>query len=162
MLSDGQIITMVEAEADLAIGYRDEISRKRKILLDYYNTEPFGDEVKGRSRYVSPDVANTVEWMLPGLVRMFTQGRLMGRFESDLPDNDDEANQKTELSNYVFMRQNDGTLILYNMFKDALLQFLGVVKVAWVTENVVTEEKYEGLSQDEFDKLKLRLPVDVL
>ncbi len=154
MLNDGQIITAVEAEAELALGFRDEISRKRRILLDYYNTEPFGDEVKGRSRYVSPDVANTVEWMLPSILRVFTQGRHVGKFEADLPDNDDEANQKTELTNYVFMRQNDGTLTLYNMFKDALLQFLGVVKVAWITPKVVTEEKYSGLSQDEYDKLK--------
>lgn len=154
MLSDSEIITMVEAEAELALGFRDEISRKRRILLDYYNTEPFGDEVKGRSRWVSPDVANTVEWMLPSILRVFTQGRHVGRFEADLPDNDEEATQKTELTNYVFMRQNDGTLTLYNMFKDALLQFLGVVKVAWITEKVVTEEKYDGLSQDEFDKLK--------
>ena len=155
MLSDTEILTMVEAEADDAIGYRDDLGAKRATLLEYYNTQPYGDEVDGRSRFVSSDVADVVEWMLPSLLRVFTQGRHIAKFEADLPDTDKEAEQKTELSNYVFMRQNDGVLVLHNMFKDALLQYTGVVKVAWVDEEEVTHEKYKGLSQDEFDKMKL-------
>jgi len=145
---------MVEAEANDAIGYQDEIGAKRTTLLEYYNTEPFGDEVKGRSQFVSSDVANTVEWMLPSLLRVFTQGRHVGQFEADTAEQEDEADQKTELSNYVFLRQNDGVLTLHNMFKDALLQYTGVVKVSWLEEEEVTHETYAGLSEDEFTKLK--------
>ena len=161
MLSDNQILVAVEAEADDAINYQDEIGKKREILLDYYNTQPFGDEVEGRSRYVSSDVADTIEWMLPSLVRVFTQGRRVAQFEADLAETDDEADQKTELSNYVFMRQNDGVLVLYNMFKDALLQYTGVVKVAWIEEQEVTQEKYKGLSKPEVDKLRADSETDI-
>jgi hypothetical protein len=154
MLEDREIINLVQAEKADSIGYRDEIGSKRETLLDYYNLQPFGDEIEGRSRYVSSDVSDVVEGMLPSLIRIFTQGRNIAKFISDNPDYDAEAEQKTELANYVFFRQNQGVLTLTNMFKDALLQYTGVVKVGLDESEEVTEENYSGLSQPEFDALE--------
>jgi hypothetical protein len=117
--------------------------------------QPFGDEIKGRSSYVSSDVSDVVEGMTPSLVRAFTQGKTVSKFISDTVDQEDEAEQKTLLANYVFYRQNQGVLTLTNMFKDALLQYTGAVKVMRDEVNSVTEENYAGLSQEEFDKLRL-------
>ena len=149
MLTDSEILNIVEAEERDAIGFQDELSEKRSTLIDYYNCELFGDEVDGRSKYVSSDVADVVEGMLPSQLRIFTQGKYVARFESDTLDGEDEAEQKTALANYVFMRQNQGTLILHNFIKDALLQYVGVVKVSWEESDKVTTERYQGLSPDE-------------
>ena len=83
--------------------------------------------------------------MLPSLVRIFTQGKNIAYFESDRPQYDREAQQKTAYANWVFTRQNDGTLILHNMFKDALLQYTGTVKVYWDETKEVTKERYRGM-----------------
>jgi hypothetical protein len=123
--------------------------------MDYYNMRPFGDEVDGRSRFVSSDVSDVVEGMLPSLIRVFTQGREVAKFSADRPEQDDEAEQKTQLANYVFYRQNHGVLALTNMFKDALLQYTGTIKVMLDECTEVTEENYSGLSQDEFDALEM-------
>lgn len=154
MLSDSEIIRIVQSEKEDSISYRDEIGKKRSTLLDYYNLQPFGDEIDGRSRFVSSDVSDVVEGMLPSLIRVFTQGRNVAKFIADTPDGDDEAEQKTELANYVFFRQNQGVLTLTNMFKDALLQYTGVVKVSIDETNEVTESKYKGLSEIEFRALE--------
>lgn len=154
-IKDSEFLNIVIAEREDSVGFRDEIGKKRVTLLDYYNMQPFGDEIDGQSRFVSSDVSDVVEGMLPNLLKVFTQGRNVARFTSDDPDADNEAEQKTELANYVFYRQNQGTLILLNMMKDALLQYTGTVKVYWDEREEVTEEKYAGLSQDEFAQLEL-------
>lgn len=155
MLTEREILSIVKSEKSDSISYRDEIGEKRATLLDYYNMRPYGDEVDGRSRFVSSDVSDVVEGMLPSLIRVFTQGKEVAKFTADRPDQDDEAEQKTLLANYVFYRQNQGVLTLVNMFKDALLQYTGTVKVMLDESTEVTEENYSGLSQDEFDSLEL-------
>lgn len=156
MLSDNQIAAIVGAEEEQAIGYLgegSEIQSNRATLLDYYNQRPYGDEIDGQSQIVTSDVMDVVEGMLPQLLRMFTQGRQIGKFTSTSPEYDEEAEQKTEYANWVFMQQNDPVLILHDMFKDAILQYTGVVKVCWDDSEERLEENYEGLSQEELQML---------
>lgn len=154
-MSDAEINKIVGAEEDDAINFQSQIGRDRAKLLDYYNCRPYGDEVEGQSQVVTSDVSDVIEGMLPSLVRIFTQGKYVARFESDNPEYDKEADQKTAWANYVFTRQNDGTLILHNMFKDALLQYTGTVKIYWDEKKDVTKEKYRGLSLFELQKLQM-------
>mgnify|MGYP003343734236 CR=1 FL=1 len=154
-MSDSEINKIVGAEEDDAINFQSQIGRDRAKLLDYYNCRPYGDEVEGQSQVVTSDVSDVIEGMLPSLVRIFTQGKYIARFESDNPEYDKEADQKTAWANYVFTRQNDGTLILHNMFKDALLQYTGTVKIYWDEKKEVTKERYRGLSLFELQKLQM-------
>ena len=153
MLSDREILNIVTSEKADSISYKDEIGQKRSLLMDYYNCQPYGDEVDGRSRFVASDVSDVVEGMLPSLLRVFTQSKNVAHFIADRPEYDEEADQKTELSNYVFFRQNQGVLTLTNMFKDALLQYTGAVKVSWDVSDEVSESRYKGLSEDEYQSL---------
>jgi hypothetical protein len=160
-LTDSDIKNIIEAEERQAIDYEGEISETRAKLMDYYNCVPYGDEVEGQSSAISSDVADTVETLMPGLMRVFTQGRLIGVFESDEEAYDEEAEHKTELANHVFLKQNNGFLALNTMFKDALLQLSGTVKVYWdETENSDTT-KYCGLSEEELKVLEAEEDVTV-
>lgn len=152
-LNDNQISVIVKAEESSALDYEGEIAKKRAKLLDYYNMQPYGDEVEGQSKAVTSDVSDVVEWMLPSLIRVFTQGKLVARFDSYREDDEQEADEKTHLANFVFMQENNGLMTLHNMFKDALLQYTGVVKVYTdeYVESRVTE--YSGLSELEYQKL---------
>jgi hypothetical protein len=150
MLTDIEIAGIVGPEEADAIKYNDELNEKREVLLNYYNMRPYGDEVEGQSKAITSDVSDVIEWMLPSLLRIFTQGKLIAKFEGDSPDYDEEAKQKTYLSNYAFTRENNGTLTLHNMFKDALLQYIGVVKVVWEEKKKTKRVKYQGLSEQEY------------
>jgi hypothetical protein len=154
-MSDSEINAIVGAEERDSIDFQTQIGQDRAKLMDYYNCMPYGDEQEGQSQVVTSDVSDVIEGMLPSLVRIFTQGKYVARFESDNPEYDKEADQKTAWANYVFTRQNDGTLILHNMFKDALLQYTGTVKVYWDEKKEVTKEKYRGLSLFELQKLQM-------
>jgi hypothetical protein len=153
-LTDQEIRALLDEEIRGAAGYSSsELSSQRRTALEYYYGEPFGNESEGRSSYVSRDVADTIEWIMPSLMRIFTGGDTIVRFEPQGPEDEQKAQQATDYINYVFQRQNDGFLTLYTWFKDALLSKNGFVKVYWEKYTEYKTESYENLSDDEFAML---------
>lgn len=157
MLKDSEIANIVGAEERQALGYLGEgsqIQQNRATLLDYYNQRPFGDEVEGLSKIVTSDVSDVVESMLPDLLEIFTQSKYIARFTATHDEYRGEAEQKTIFANWVFSEQNSGVLSLHNMFKDALLQYTGCIKVTWDDSEKVTADEFRGLDEVELMKLE--------
>lgn len=150
-LTDQEIRARLDDEIRQAVGYdSSELSSKRQKALEYYYGEPFGNELEGRSSYVSRDVADTIEWIMPSIMRIFAGSDNVVKFEPQGPKDDEKAKQATDYVNYIFQRQNDGFLTLYTWFKDALLSKNGFVKVYWEEYTTYKTETYEGLTDDEF------------
>src|SRR3990167_9064125 len=150
-LSDSEIRAALDEEIRGAVGYTSSaLSNQRKLALEYYYGEKYGNEVEGRSEYVSRDVADTIEWIMPSLMRIFTGGDSIVRFEPQGPEDEKNSQQATDYINYVFQRQNDGFLTLYTWFKDALLSKNGFVKVYWEEYTETKTETYDALTDDEF------------
>lgn len=127
----------------------NEISDQRAGLFDRYMGELYGDETSDRSQVVSTDIADTVEWIMPELMEIFTSGDRVVDFEPLGPDDEEAADQEADVVNHVFTRQNDGFLVLYSFFKDALIQKNGYVKRWWETKTETRVEEYAGLTPDE-------------
>jgi hypothetical protein len=161
MLTDDQLAALIASEENGAVTYHSQIAKNRTRLMDYYNQLPYGDEVDGQSQIVTSDVADTIEWMLPGLLRIFTQGSKIAKFESTASEYDDEAMEKEALANHIFLKENDGVLILHNMMKDALMQYSGTVKVYAEEYQDTKTNAYEGLSRDELTALEMTAGVEV-
>lgn len=158
-LTDTEIRAVLDEEIRGAVGYSSsELSNQRRTALEYYYGEPFGNESEGRSSYVSRDVADTIEWIMPSLMRIFTGGDTIVRFEPQGPEDEQAANQATDYINYVFQRQNDGFLTLYTWFKDALLSKNGFVKVYWEKYSEQKTETYDALGDDELAYILRDIP----
>ena len=141
---------ILENEIDNAIGYLEtETTESRRKAIQYYNGEEYGNEVDGRSRIVTREVAEAIDGSMPALMRVFTASTEVVVFEPRGPGDEDKAKQATEYCNWVFMNQNPGISILHTWIKDALLSKVGTVKVYWKDETEVNTENYENLSQDE-------------
>jgi hypothetical protein len=153
MLTKSEVGAITKRELESALDYSTEISRKRAKLMDYFNSQPYGDEEEGQSSAVTSDVADVIQWMLPSLLRTFTQGKIIASFDGNTADDEQEAKEKTFLANHTFLNENDGVLILHNMFLDALLQYTGTVKVYWDETEETLTTKYKGLSELEYQKL---------
>lgn len=139
-----QIIRSEEKESIGFSGEGSQVQQNRKVLLDYYNQKPYGDEIEGMSQIVTSDVADQVNAMQPELIRRFTQAKHIAQFRCR---SDEESNQKTEYASWVFNAQNDAVNILGDMFFDANLQYNGVVKVAWDDSKELSEKNWSGLDQ---------------
>ena len=160
-MTDESLISIIDREVGSG-GLNGELEDQRRKALDYYNGEPFGNELEGRSSVVSTDVMDVVEWSMPILMRIFGSGDEIGRFEPQNPDDVEAAEQATDYCNYVFFRQNDGFKLLYDVMKDALLSKTGIFKIVWKEDEEVERESYEGLSDEEFQLLVMDDAVEVV
>ena len=154
-LDDQEIISLVDSEINGSSDYLDsEISSQQATAMEYFYGEPFGNEEDGRSQVVVTDVQDTLMWMMPSLMRIFTAGDRVVKFLPEGPEDEETADQATKYINHVFYKQNDGFMILYNMFLDALMQKVGVVKHYWEDIENTTTESYENLTEQEFSLLE--------
>lgn len=153
-MDEQKLKVILEAEIDDAIGYVEtETVEQRTKAINYYNRYEYGNEVDGRSKIVTGEVAEVVDGALPQLMRIFAGSDELGRFEPRMPGDEEFAKQATELTNYVFFSDNDGVIILHDWMKDALLQKNGIVKYWWEDSEDPTKEEYKGLNAEELTLL---------
>ncbi len=145
------LASLIETEINQAVGaFSGDISNQRATALSYYYGEPFGNEQDGRSQVVSRDVADTIEWIMPSLIKIFCASNEIVSFEPNGPEDEQAARQATDYMNYVFTRLNNGFMVLYSFIKDALLQKNGFVKVYRDEYEERKLESFEKLPDDEF------------
>jgi hypothetical protein len=137
--------------SDLSLARADStLVNERTKALDYYLGEPIGTEVEGRSQVVSSEVSDTIEWILPQLLKIFTSTDDVVVFDAERPEDEEAARQQSDYLNYVFYKENDGFDILYVWFKDALMSKDGVVKYYYDETDKKQTEDYEGLPEMEY------------
>ena len=162
-MDDYQLNSIVSSEITDSLNHFDsEFSQERIRAMDFYLGEPFGNEVDGRSSVVSTEVADTIEAIMPNLMRVFTANDKYVRFSPRTAEDVDKAEQISDYVNYIINHDNEGYKVLYNWFKDALLFRLGVVKYFWEEEENVTEEEYSNLSEDELAILLANPDIEVV
>lgn len=153
-----ELSAILERELRTALGSpQSNVSFERLRNLQYYRAEPVGDlaapVTPDRSQIVASDVADTVEWMLPSLVRVFAQSDDSMECEAKSPAYTEQAKLATEYLRHCFWRKNDGFDILYQWFKDALLQKVGFCKIGWDDDQRDIEETYRGLTAEQAQHL---------
>ena len=153
-MTEEEIIGLVESEINGSSDMDSEISSQRERSMEYFYGEPFGNEEDGRSQVVVTDVQDTLMWMMPSLMRIFTAGDRVVKFVPEGPEDEDTAEQATKYVNHVFYKQNDGFMVLYNMFLDALMQKVGIVKHYWEEVEKTTTESYQNLTEQEYSLLQ--------
>jgi hypothetical protein len=162
MKSEKDILAVVSREIHNASGFiGGELVSRRKKSLEYYLGMPLGNEQEGRSQVVSNDVLDTVESLMPSLMRIFTAGDNVFNCEGTGPEDDEMARQCSDYLNYIFYKENNGFLALYSAFKDALIQKNGILKVYWDDSAKTEREEYVRLSDDEFNDLVINPEVKV-
>ena len=162
-LSDTEIKAILNSEINGALGYLGgQLSEQRKKSIEYYLGEKLGTEIDGRSQVVSTDVADTIETILPNLLRIFTASDRTVICEPVKAEDVQLAEQATNYINYIFNKDNPGFTILYNWFKDALLEKNGIVKVYWEDIKKAEHETYENLNEDSYQSIINEDDVEVL
>src|SRR5688572_26095057 len=107
-MDDDKLKALLSEEIRSALTYDDtELSAKRAKALEYYRGEMSDTPaMTGRSSVVSMDVADTIGWMLPGIIRVFMASDKMALYEPERPGDEEFAKQATDYANYVFLKDN--------------------------------------------------------
>jgi hypothetical protein len=163
MMDDEQLGSVISREITESLNHFDtEYTQDRIDALDYYLGRPFGNEVEGRSSVVSTEVADTVEQIMPSMMRIFTGTDKVVRFSPRTEEDVEKAEQATDYVNFILQNDNDYYRVLYNFIKDSLLFKIGVVKVSWDETDEVQSETYEGLEQGELALLLANPDVEIV
>lgn len=149
-MTEEELLAIVRAEMTEAVGFIETTPEQRRArLLRRYLGEKYGNEQEGYSAVVSRDVFEVVEWALPQLVETFLAGDMVARFDPVGPEDEEEAKQQTDLANHVFLKENNGFLLLSTAFKDALIQEIGIVHWYWEQPQRADYEFYEGVTEEQ-------------
>lgn len=153
-ITNTDLVGIIKAHRDDSLGAVDgDLSNQRAKAMDHYHGRPYGTEVEGRSAVVSRDLAEAVDWAMPSIIRTFVQSGLIAEFDPIGPEDEPLATQESDYINTVIMRDNNGFMVLHDVFKDTMLLKNGYVKHFWDVKEKVSEESYTGLSLMQVQKL---------
>jgi hypothetical protein len=162
-MTDDELLNVLEQEEAGCIGtYSGSLAEQRRKAIQYYYGQPYGNEVEGRSQVVTTETLDAIEGILPSLMGIFTASDEIVRFEPQGPEDEEAAAQATDYINYIFSRVNNGFLVLYCGFKDALLLKNGFTKIYWEQYDDYAKETYENLTDDQFTYLAMGDEVEVI
>ena len=148
VMSEEQLQGVISSEIYDAISFiDDDIGGNRALATEYYYGLPFGDEEEGRSQVVSMDVRDTVQGILPSLMRIFFGPERVVEFTPQGPEDVQNAEQATDYVDFIFKRDNQGFKILHSAFKDALVRKVGIVKYWWDESVEVKAESFSMLDE---------------
>jgi len=165
-MSDHQIVGFLGRKIYQAMNDEDgDLSSVRQENFAYYIGDEYGDEREGYSKFVTREVLETVEWVLPSVLRVFLSGDKVVAFEPSGPEDEDAAQQETDITNYFVMRANNngegGFLSLHHWMKDCLMYPNGYIK-AYMNEaehtdvGIVTGVNEFGVAQlDQDDEVEI-------
>ena len=120
-MDDEDLLEILQRKEDAASHYvHGQLGDERELAMREYHRMPYGNEVDGESQIVASDIQDSVEWILPALLKTFTATDKAVSFEPTRASDVAGAEQATDTCNYVFYKQNNGFLILYTAIKDML------------------------------------------
>jgi hypothetical protein len=143
---------IVSQQIELAKSHdKNERAGGRSKALDYYlgNMDAYVPVEANRSKVVSRDVADTIGWMLPSLIRVFTASDRMAVAEPVGEEDVQFARHATDAMNYVFWKENPGYNVIYSATWDALLVGNGIVKCYYDDTPMYTTSFHSGLDENE-------------
>jgi hypothetical protein len=146
VMDEVELQGIVSREIEDAIDYIDNyVSPDRALATKYYRGEPFGNEEEGRSQVVSMDVRDTVQAIMPSLMRVFHGSDESVSYIPTGPEDVENAQQATDYANFVMNRDNNGFLVMHSAFKDALIRKVGIIKCFWEDKTEVETFHMTGL-----------------
>lgn len=146
VMDETELQSIIGKEIDDAVDYIDNtISPARAKATEYYRGQKFGDEEEGRSQVVSMDVRDTVQAILPSLMRIFHGSDRTVEYSPMSEEDVAAAEQATDYANFIINKDNEGFLASYSAFKDALIRKVGVLKCWWDDQTRIEAYNYSGL-----------------
>ena len=131
MLDDRQILNIVGQELSQSAGgnENDFIDSNRQAALATYLGQSTEKVPEGKSSVVSTDVADAIEWIMPEIVKAFTQNNEVVTFDPVGANDELQAELESQYVYDILMKDNNGFLVIHQFVKDALMQKNGFIKV---------------------------------
>lgn len=149
-MTEDDVLHALEVEENAAAtDMGSDLSAERERAIQFYHGKIDVPAPEGRSSFISTDVRDAIDGMLPDLIDIFLASEDVVRFDPVGPEDEDAAHMRTLAANHIFHKQNPGTLVMYEWFKAALMEKNACVKSYWDSDTQKSLETYEGLNDKE-------------
>ncbi|MBW2036421.1 MAG: hypothetical protein JRI41_02915 [Deltaproteobacteria bacterium] len=143
----------VEKEIEAAQEARSARAPDRQKNWDRYFGKPLGNEVKGRSQFLTRDLLETIEAILPFLIKLFASGDP----KVEVAVVGQEAWIGKALMQKIQLDLGNATpnlfSLFYQWFKDALVSDTAYVKVAWDLDHANVQVDFDDLPAEQMQQL---------
>lgn len=149
-----ELKALIDRLRQSALGVEEStLDLERQEAMDSYYGRNWKPAPEGRSQIVDRVLMDTVEWIMPQIMRVFASTDEIVKFDPVGPEDEDLAEQETAYVNHCIMKKNNGFITLYDAVKDALLLRNGYIKCYWDTRKKTYVENYSGLTDEGLQKL---------
>lgn len=126
-----------------------ELSRQRSLALDAYAGKMLDVPPEGRSKVNDRTVFETIQWIMPSMMRIFAGGENIVEFDPVGPEDEDIAEQESNYLNYMVTQRNDWDLTVREWCQDGLTTKNAYCLVDMEEKIVPEVETYMGQSEDQ-------------
>lgn len=157
-MDEVKLIAAIDAYAETAHGADSdggELSNQRSLALRAYSGENLEPAPEGRSQVVDRTIFESVQWIMPSLMRIFGGGDsgTIVEFDPEGPDDEDKAEQESMVLNALITGKNDWEKTIRTWMQDALLTKNAYI-LATMDEKVRTEtQRYEAQREEQLAML---------
>ena len=130
---------------------------------DRYYGRPLGNEMKGRSKYISRDVMDTIEWVMPYFIRQFTSTD--PKIDIAIEDQEPHIGKALMSKIQVDLSSSDDTsmfLLFYQWMKDSLVSDTAVIKPHWQLDHEIKTMTWPELPAEHMQQLAADPDVEVM
>jgi hypothetical protein len=152
-------MTELQLTAALTVAYReakmydDRLQLARTAALRLYNGEPMGDEEPGRSQLILTEVKDTINAMMPTVMRVFTGADRPVEVLPAADGDEAEARQAQDYTEHVCFVENNGWRAIHDAVLDSLELKAGWIHWFWDYATEVKTEHYYGLLEPQCSAL---------
>jgi hypothetical protein len=151
-MSNQGIVKTLEQQVTESEAGAYEVGEQRERNHRYYTMEPLGNEQKGRSHYVSPDVMDAVEGKKALFSETFLSNRQTVKFKSGGSQSVDEADAKTAYA-MKMLRKNKHEKLFRDGWHDAFVAKKETVLVDWMNDTKTVTLDVTGAQRPQIQQL---------
>lgn len=129
-MDDKTLVRILKQEAEDARS--SELEAKQRDAMLRYQAEPYGNELPGRSSVRTHDIEDTLNWVMPHLMRPFLRGdNLVGVDDPGLDDGTPVLREASQYLTHVLRKDNKPKRLIHDLAFDGCLQRVGYARTWW-------------------------------
>jgi hypothetical protein len=130
---------------------QSEVALNRELAILFYDGKTDVPSREKRSSVVSNDLADALDWIKAGIMRVLFASERLGIYEPESPDSEAMAAAATFAINSIFRKECDGFRVISDAVHNSLLHANGPIKAWWEGQPKYETEMMRGLTQEEYD-----------
>lgn len=151
--NDQDLLSAIDSYAGQSLGSgasdSGELSRQRSISLEAYSGKTLVSVPKGRSGVNDRAVFETIQWIMPSMMRIFAGGDNVVEFDPVGPEDEPVAEQESDYLNYQVTQKGNWELTVREWCQDALMTKNAYCLVDMEEKVTPEKERYEGQTEEQ-------------